>query len=183
MTNGAGVYSLEFLNGAAPYGYAIGADCALLRPSTMITVEAWVYPEAVASVKIVQKGDWDGYGLGLDKYKGFTAGVSTSEGKALTVYANTVPSLNRWYHLAMTYDGSHLVLYVNGVAVGERQVSGVMTYNLARSFSFGSDNGAQKYFTGQVSHVCVFDSALTANEVASEYAMMSSAYSRAFDPV
>lgn len=182
MTNGAGVYALEFLNSAAPYGYAIGPDCALLRPTSQITLEAWVYPKVVGSVKIVQKGDWDGYGLGMDKYKGFMAGVSTAEGKGITVFANAVPALNQWYHLTMTYDGSNLVLYVNGAAVGERQVNGTMSYNLARTFSIASDNGAQKWFTGLVSDVRVYGSALTAAQVASLYAATKPSYGGAFTP-
>jgi hypothetical protein len=70
------------------------------------------------------------------------------------------PTLNTWYHVAYTYDGSNLRLYVNGVAVNSLAVSGSLKVN-TRPVSIGADGSAQKFFNGAIGQARIYNSALT----------------------
>ena len=86
-------------------------------------------------------------------------------------------SLNQWYHIAMTYDGTGvntgLKMYVNGVnQAGTR--SGTMTIDLNWSrntipFNIGSRMNGDKPFNGVIDEVGVFNSELSASDVTSIY--------------
>jgi hypothetical protein len=68
--------------------------------------------------------------------------------------------LNGWSHLAATYDGTALRLYVNGVLATSEFVSG----NLITSdgpLRFGGNSIWGEYFVGNIDEVRVYDEALT----------------------
>lgn len=149
-----------------------GTDASVIIPhnsimnlSPALSLMAWVKTRENKTVKIAQKGDWDGYGLYQDKWSGWKAGVRLEDNTNLTVgWGNGVPQLNEWYHVAMTFNGTSLSLYVNG------QLVNTITTNVAihpntRTFSIGSDNGAQKFFNGYIDEVKLYASALSQIEV------------------
>ena len=149
-----------------------GTDATVIIPhnsimnlSPVLSLMAWVKTRENKTVKIAQKGDWDGYGLYQDKWSGWRAGVRLEDNTNLMVgWGNGVPQLNEWYHVAMTFDGTTLSLYVNG------QLTSTNTTNVAihpntRTFSIGSDNGAQKFFNGYIDEVKLYASALSQIEV------------------
>ena len=74
-----------------------------MQLTSAVTLMAWVKAENYASVKIAQKGDWDGYGIYLDLWKGWKASIylddHTSHDVATT---DGRPVLNQWYHIALT---------------------------------------------------------------------------------
>jgi LruC domain-containing protein len=144
-------------------------DSKSMQLDQSVTLMAWVKAERYASAKIAQKGDWDGFGIYLDVWKGWKAAifldnqtshdVGTTEGR---------PILDQWYHLAMTYDGSYLKLYVNGAEKGSSFVPGRLNKN-GRNFSIGSDNAVQKFFQGSVDEVYLYGGALTPVQVSAHY--------------
>src|SRR6185503_2964227 len=82
----------------------------------------------------------------------------------VTVSGDTALTRNAWTHLAATYDGSSLRLYVNGV-----QVASVSRSNsLATSTSpleIGGGALFGQYFAGRIDEVRIYDVALTAAQV------------------
>jgi len=129
------------------------------------TFEAWVKPARQQSVKIVQKGDWDGCGLGQDLYKGFQAHIYLGNNVSAKVdWGSGQPALNTWYHLAGVFDGSTLSLYVNGVLKNSMTISATLANN-NRTVSIGSDNGGQKFFQGLIDEVCIWTTALSLQQV------------------
>lgn len=76
-----------------------------------------------------------------------------------TPYAST-----HIYHVAMSFDGTILRLYVNGQLVGENNIvtSGYVTYSASSTFRLGSNPDSGRYLNGQMAHFAMFDTALSA---------------------
>ncbi|MCY2994884.1 MAG: LamG domain-containing protein [Planctomycetota bacterium] len=88
---------------------------------------------------------------------------------AFVVDAQRQPSLQleAWNHLAMSYDGDTLRLYVNGAASGEKQI-GRKRVPGRQGLAFGrrQDNCGDGYhFRGAVDEIRIYDQALTPAEV------------------
>ena len=131
----------------------------------IFTLEAWVKQEHQQSAKIIQKGDWDGFSLGVDLYKGWMTSACNAAMDATNVtWGKGQPVLNRWYHLAATLDGTTLKLYVDGVLVNSGTVTGGLHVN-ARTINIGSDEGNQKFFKGDLDNVSIWTVALTAADI------------------
>ncbi len=136
-----------------------------LNPSDQITLMAWVKTYTNETMKIVQKGDWDGHGIYLDKWNGWKAGIRFANNTGISVdWGNGIPQFGEWYHLSLTYDGAEIKIFVNGQLRNAAPATGVLHAN-TRPFSIGSDNGAQKFFNGMVSDVRLYGKALTAIEI------------------
>ena len=157
-------YSMSF-NGTTDW-INIPNSAALSFPNKF-SFEAWVKPTKQQTAKILEKGDWDGCGLGQDLYKGFQVSVYTGNFTSTLInWGAGQPTLNTWYHLAGVYDGSTIYLYVNGVLKNSATVTSVLV-NTGRTISIGSDAGAQKFFQGLIDEVSMWNTALTAQQVTS----------------
>jgi hypothetical protein len=88
-----------------------------------MTLSAWVSPMSrMTGWRQVVKKEIDAYFLTASSDEGFLrpAGGGTFGSLIDTVEASTPISVNAWVHLALTYDGSTLCLYVNGNQVVRR---------------------------------------------------------------
>jgi LruC domain-containing protein len=140
-----------------------------LNFTNSLTIMAWAKTRDYKEAKIAQKGDWDGHGIGGSKWNGWKGHVRISGGGTEAIeWTDGRPLLNEWYHIAITYDGSKLKMYINGQLNNSRDVSGTLNIN-NRTASIGSDNGAQKFFNGLIDEVKFFNTALTATQIQSEY--------------
>ena len=99
-----------------------------LRPLDLtsgMTLEAWINPTALGNtwrtVALKEQPGYYAYGL----YASTGAGTSVPSGNGMIggidrdVRGTAQLPLNTWTHLATTYDGSALRLYVNGTQVGD----------------------------------------------------------------
>ncbi|GEM_PF-2629931 len=110
---------------ARSYGGSDGisiASNASLNPSSGMTVEAWAYLAGGTGNDrwIVEKDDGNSarqFLLSASDVNRFRAHIGTIV-SLRSFDGNTVIQLNRWYHVAMTYDNSILKLYVNGLLDG-----------------------------------------------------------------
>lgn len=149
-------------------------NSAGLNPTNAVTYEAWAYPTEYDTDKVIQKRDWDGHGLDLDKWNGWQGGVTTASGKTTIRWGEGRPALNRWYHLALTYDGSTLRLYVDG----EEKASTPLTGTLKTSTSpvyIGSDANTQKWFNGSIANAAIYSTALSPQEIGAHHAAFTPA--------
>jgi YD repeat-containing protein len=82
-------------------------------------------------------------------------------------FSKTHPDSAQFYHVALTYNGTTLKLYVNGVV--EAQVDRTNgTYSAVPSsprLSIGSRAGVSDFFKGTIDEVRLYNRALTSNEV------------------
>lgn len=158
--------ALEF-DGAT--GLARVPESSSLDITQQLTLTAWANTYEKKESKIAQKGDWDGFNLGLGKWDGWKASIYMADNTSHTLHwLQGIPLFNEWYFLAMTFNGSEFKFYVNGQLKNTAPISGLLKNN-NRNFCIGSDNGAQKFFHGMIDEVAVYNSALSAEEIQTLY--------------
>ena len=85
------------------------------------------------------------------------------------IYEDT-PDVNRWIHLAGTYDGSIMRLYVDGVEIGSQAISGIIPVD-DNPVTIGAEENEDipqdvvGEFEGLVDEVRLYNRALTASEI------------------
>ena len=146
-------------------------DAAPLHLTTGMTLEAWVRPTALTGWRTViikeQAADlayalYANTGANWPTGNVFTGAEEEARGTAQV-------ALNTWTHLAATYDGATLRLYVNGTQVATRAVTGALASS-TRALRFGGNAIWSEWFKGLLDEVRVYNRALTAAEVQSDMA-------------
>jgi len=93
------------------------------------------------------------------------------------ISAGATLATGEWTHLAATFDGSTLILYVNGAEVGRTAVGGTPATPNANHLSIGADsrsnNGSENFAACKVAVANVYRVAKTAEEVAELYEALS----------
>jgi hypothetical protein len=141
-------------------------DAASLDLTTGMTLEAWVRPSALASWRTVILKETTG-GLAFSLYAHTTG--SRPEGY-VHVTTDTAASgtsalaLNTWTHLSVSYDGVTIRLYVNGVQVGSRALTGPIATSTG-ALRIGGNAVWGEYFKGLIDEVRVYNRALSAGEI------------------
>ncbi|HEX7652272.1 MAG TPA: LamG domain-containing protein, partial [Verrucomicrobiae bacterium] len=94
--------------------------------------------------------------------------VNNTAGNALDIGTATFnPTLNQWYHLALTRSGSNFTFYVNGAPL-ETNVAGVTIPDSGSALNIGS--AENNYFmAGRLDEVSLYKKALSAAEVLSVF--------------
>jgi large repetitive protein len=147
------------------------ADQADLRLTTGMTLEAWVKPASPTTGwrTVVFKETSGGLSYDLTAYNNGgppAVGINTGGGDIATL--GTAPlAVNVWSHLAATYDGGTLKLYVNGVLASSKAVTGALVSSTG-PLRIGGNAIWGEYFSGLVDDVRIYDRALTAAEIAAD---------------
>jgi hypothetical protein len=103
----------------------------------------------------------------------FTTGqnlrVRLKVGKTTTTVATTTPPIpvGRWAHVATTYDGARLRLYVDGVVVIDRALAGAAVFTPTVPMALGNQPAGKGNhpLRGRLESFRVYDRALTVAEV------------------
>jgi hypothetical protein len=137
------------------------ADDASLDLTRAMTLEAWVRPVAqgARSVLVKERGNRLSYGL----YARPSAHVFTTAEQALRGRP-TLPR-NRWSHLAMTWDGRIVRIYVDGEQVATHALAGTAPASDG-PLRIGGNAIWPELFKGAIDEVRVYDRALGASEIA-----------------
>jgi uncharacterized repeat protein (TIGR01451 family) len=141
-------------------------DAASLRLTSRMTLEAWVYPTSVPNGwrDAVYKGNDNYYLSASSCCQNQPAGGGIFSGSYGEAYGSSSLAVNTWTHLAATYDGSILHLYVNGTEVSSKPQTGTLATS-SNPLTIGGDPINGQYFAGRIDEVRVYSSALTAAQI------------------
>ncbi len=145
-------------------GSYIEANSTALNGLSQFTESVWVRFRTLptATPVIVGRGSFDG-AIFLSQ-TGSVAGVQTGSSSALGT-TNLAP--NTWYHVAATYDGNLVRLYLDGRQESSYAYSSSL--GAANSFIIGALTSGTYNFNGSIDEVRVYSRALNASEVARLY--------------
>jgi chitodextrinase len=142
-------------------------DDSTLDLSGAMTIEAWVRPTSAQAgwrtvVMKEQSGDLV-YGL-YAAATGYRPSGHVFVGDDLRVQAPAALPANTWSHLATTYDGTTLRLYIDGAQVGSLGVSGPMQQSNG-PVRIGGNTIWDEWFSGTMDDIRIYDRALGAAEI------------------
>jgi len=134
-----------------------------------VTLEAWVEPSALSTVRrtVVAKNGSGELTYGVYANTGMSSGGGglSLDGSTETIARGQVQlPLNTWTHLAFAYDGATLTLYENGGPVGT--VAAKRGIDLSNgSLQIGGNSVKGEYFAGLIDDVRVYGRALSATQI------------------
>ena len=141
-----------------------------------LTLEAWVCVEQnkewTGIISSVYDTGWieSGYGLLLNGNGGIYLGVTTSSSKRINYLrseANSLP-LNEWHHIAGTYDGQQMKIYIDGVEKAKQAISSPsISYDPENDLRIGmyKDNDETFAFKGKITEARIWNIARTQAEI------------------
>jgi hypothetical protein len=140
------------------------ADSASLDLSTGMTISAWVNPSTLpAWPTVVLKERPSGLAYALYASAGATKAPSSyldsAKGEYFATGTGALP-LNAWTHLAATYDGAQVRLYVNGALVATKAASGNILATTG-ALRIGGNAVWGEYFAGVIDEIRIYNRALT----------------------
>jgi len=163
--------------------YASTSNQTNLNISDSLTVEAWIYPASFAfnsaNNSIVCKHGWSsgegGFVLrcgGSGELSFNIAGLDVNQvptsWKEVLSPTNAL-TLNTWTHVAGSYDGQTLRLYVNGVEVNTNSFQGSIVSSPNYPLTIGKlsdpNQFASRFFDGFIDEVRIWHRALPASEL------------------
>jgi len=145
------------------------ADSNSLDLTTGMTLEAWVNPAAMSSWRtaLVKERSGSGdlaYGLYAHNNDPNPAVTINVAGAYYESPGTSQVPLNTWTHLAATYDGATLRLFVNAQQVSSQAVTGAMV-NSTSPLRIGGNAVWGEYFQGRIDEVRLYNRALTSTEI------------------
>ena len=152
------------MNGSGDYITAVNA--AVLNPASAITIEAWVNLSTMADNFIVSKelNAVGSYRLFVNSSGYYQFTLNGNKSVVSTVKAGT----NVWEHIAASFDGSTLYLYINGIQNNSATYTPFTiqsnTNNLRVSRSF-----AGEYLNGEIDEFRIWNVYQNASEIKSLY--------------
>ncbi len=144
-------------------------DAASLHLTSAMTIEAWVNSTFLTSTfrDVIAKGN-DNYHLEASSTRnGHPAGGATIGPLDVIAYGTTVLSLRTWTHLAVTYDGTALRLYVNGVLESTLPDRGTISTS-TNPLQIGGDSIYGRYFAGTIDEIRIYNTALAQSQIQSD---------------
>ncbi len=157
------------LNFDATNNYISVADNTVLdMPNNAVTLEAWIKPHGLTGLDngiIIKPGQYElrfnSAGKPAAKVLG---GTSCGGGGATGVTATTASTLDTWYHVAWTYDGSTNKLYING-ALDTSSSETCTIPNTTNALEIGRQSN---YFNGSFDEIKVYNYVRTAKQIVAD---------------
>ena len=145
---------------------------ASLNLTTAMTLSAWVYPTANQSGwRTILQREVDAYFLNASNSNGprFPSGGGTFSGSVSFVSGSSALPVNTWTHVALTWDGAILRLWVNGAQVASAAQGGVLETN-SSPLRIGGNVPYGEFFQGRLDEIRVYNRALVQSELQTDMA-------------
>ncbi|HEU5004919.1 MAG TPA: capsid cement protein [Candidatus Saccharimonadales bacterium] len=166
ITGGKKNYARSF-NGTSDY-VDLGNGNTLNQTSTL-SISAWIKnndPTCSGVGSYILGGDNNGYGFyllnGSCKVSFGKIGISGASGNI------AITDTTSWHHVVMTYSGSQLRFYVDGVADSANPVAYSTGFSTGSHYYLGGRSGSN-YFKGSIDEVGLWNKVLSAQEVSDLY--------------
>lgn len=149
-------------------GYFEVPDSPSLNPLSSFTLEAWIYDMSSSwRATLIEKGVQ--YRLGLAPSNlgrpVLATSIETDRGSFSLTGTNCLRR-ESWTHIAVTYDGSSLVLYVDGNIDGATQATGSV---VSTSSPIIIGNRGESGFVGRIDEITLYSRALSPAEILEIY--------------
>jgi hypothetical protein len=145
-------------------------DSNALDLTTAMTLEAWVNPTSLSGWRnILMKEAKPGLAYSLYGSDGAKPGAFIRVGSAdAGRVAPNALALNTWTHLAATYDGTSLRIYINGVLVSSGATAGGPMLTSTGVMRIGGNSIWGEYFAGMIDEVRIYSRVLSATEITTD---------------
>ena len=162
-------YELEFNSSSLDYAEVQNAS-SLIANISSFSMSCWLNPQTSTNhsgiIGFRNNLDADFYLLQLQNTNNIEARFRNSNGLAYDIVANNIIDFNQWQHLALTYDGSYLRLYKNGLIVDSVIANGTIVQP-AETFKFGALDwqGSGFHLNGKIDEVRLWNTSLSSSEI------------------
>jgi chitodextrinase len=128
-----------------------------------------VYPTTVNSAwrDVIYKGDDNYYLMAMSTNSSHPVAGAILGGVYAEAIGPNALTLNTWAHLAATYNGATVRLYVNGVQVASRAQTGAIATS-TNPLQIGGDTIYGQYFAGRIDEARIYNRALSVTEIQSD---------------
>ncbi len=153
---------------------------ASLQLTTGLTIEFWMKGDPSNGLNTCCQGlvATDMYAVEIAS-SGIHFGLSTDNGvtQPFPSSGQVAISTNQWHHIAGTYDGATIALYIDGALAASTPHTGTISSN-SGSLSIGSEDGRSgacpacvgtRYYKGLIDEVTIYNRALSQTEVQTVY--------------
>lgn len=142
-------------------------DSSSLDLTSGMTLEAWVYPQGSLGGwrTIVMKEQTSSDVYYIETVDGKEVGDVSVAGNNYHIYSDNAVPLNAWTHLAATYDGAYIRIYINGsLATVQHSLTGSIQTS-GSPLRIGGNSIWGEYFQGLIDEVRVYNRPLSASEI------------------
>lgn len=145
-------------------------DCgndASLKPQ-QLTVTLWFNTKQIAAMSVMFKAgknwnDMAGALVKIDPGGKLVGGIPQGAGNSAVWLTNPGLETEKWYHVALTIDGTNSILYLDGANIAS-DATGEIFYD-DRPIAIGSEGGTTNPFDGFIDEVALFNEALTEEDI------------------
>ena len=176
--------SVKF-DGTSGQSWLTGSNTANIgSPGAAVTIHAWVKPtvfsgfNTICYKKYLNDASWGApfvaYGMVFANSNNGQVTYSMTTGASLTqVTSNNDTAgrarINQWNHVALTYDGTTMIGYLNGVEVVRGSKTGNIDFGSSGNWMVGGDQGGDPFF-GYIDELRVEPVTRPADYIAAVYA-------------
>ncbi|MEK6874753.1 MAG: LamG domain-containing protein, partial [Nanoarchaeota archaeon] len=157
------------------------SNASRLSMRNNLSVSVWVNQRAFgASQRYISNNDASafktnqvyglGYGVIQDSY---FFEISTNPTTAVDIFASAQNRfLNTWHHIAGTYDGANISIYLDGALSASAAQTGTLNSATGNSLFAGTFETSSTFYNGALDEIKIWNRSLSADEIENEFNMM-----------
>jgi hypothetical protein len=146
-------------------------DCGydpIFDVSDELTVATWLTVRSIPTqwVSVVAKGEFSWRISNNDSAPSFHFGITLWSEPSPSINGNTTVGLEEWHHVAGTYDGADISLYLDGELDGTVSTTSSIGVNTANVYIGENPEAAGRHWDGFIDDVRIYNRALSQAEIA-----------------